>query len=301
VRPNIIPAAGRLLNASNTVRFSFIERDKVIETPVFNLTQARLGELAAHHRVIRPPNLAIVGVSGIGKTHAITDFVEHHKPRRAADGRLKVPVLHVQYPPLSDGRWLARTLVKKLGYQLALPQGDMAVFELLVDLLEDAGTRLIIIEELNQLADWPRTHVREFYGIGRWLSNESRIPMVLSGTDEVLDLIDGDVQLARRFERLQLPLWKLDEDFAGFVSGYVQTIPLRNETLIDRSFIEQVYEMGEGITDTTVKILQRAAKRAILDGAELIERRHISSDATLPPPAAGRRRVARRPKRRRAP
>lgn len=301
MRPNIIPQAARLLNASTAARFSFIERDKVIETPVFNLIQARLGEMETHHRVIRPPNLAVVGVSGIGKTHAITDFADHRKPRRSADGRLKVPVLHVQYPPLAESRWLAQTLVKGLGYQLALPRGDMAIFELLLDLLEDADTRLIIIEELNQLHDWPRADVRDFYGITRWLSNQSRIPMVLSGTDEVLDLIDGDVQLTRRFERLQLPLWKLDEDFAGFVSGYVQTIPLRNETLIDRSFIERVYEMGEGITDTTVKILQRAAKRAILDGAELIEHRHISSDATLPPPAAGRRRVARRPKRRRAP
>ena len=301
MRPNIIPQAARLLNASNAARFSFIERDKVIETPVFNLIQARLGDLAAHHRVIRPPNLAIVGLSGIGKTHAITDFVEHRKPRRSAGGRLKVPVLHVQYPPAAESRWLAQTLVKGLGYQLALPRGDMAIFELLLDLLEDADTRLIIIEELNQLTEWPRADVRYFYGIARWLSNESRIPMVLSGTDEVLDLIDGDVQLTRRFERLKLPPWKLDEDFAGFVSGYIQTIPLRNETQIDRSFIERVHEVGEGITDTTVKVLQRAAKAAILDGAELIEQRHICDDPTLPPPAAGRRRVARRTKRRRAP
>ncbi|NGM48428.1 AAA family ATPase [Caulobacter sp. 602-2] len=300
MRANIIPQAARLLEATNATRFSFIERDKVIETPIFNLIQARLGELVAHHRVIRPPNLAIVGVSGIGKTHAITDFVEHRKPRRSPDGRLKVPVLHAQYPPLTDSRWLARALVKKLGYQLALPRGDMAIFELLVDLLEEADTRLIIIEELNQLVDWPRAQVREFYGVARWLSNESQIPIVLSGTDEVLDLIDGDVQLTRRFERLQLPPWKLDETFAGFVSAYLQTIPLRNETLIDRSFIEQVHEAGQGITDTTVKILQRAAKRAILDGTELIESRHIISDATLPPPTAGKRLVARRVKRRRA-
>lgn len=298
MRPNIIPEAARLLDASNTTRFSFIERDKVIETPVFNMIQARLGELVAHHRVIRPPNLATVGVSGIGKTHAITDFVEHHKPRRSADGRLKVPVLHAQYPPLSDSRWLARTLVKKLGYQLALPRGDMAIFELLIDLLEDADTRLIVIEELNQLTDWSRTHVREFYGVARWLSNESQIPLVLSGTNEVLDLIDGDVQLIRRFERLQLPLWKLDETFAGFVSAYIQTLPLRQETPIDRSFIEQVYEAGQGITDTTVKVLQRAAKRAILDGTELIRPSHIASDATLPPPTAGRRVIMRRRRRR---
>jgi len=300
VNTNIIPQAARLLDASTAARFAFIERDKIIETPNFNLVQTRLGELYAHHRVIRPPNLAVVGVSGIGKTHAITDFVEHRKPRRSASGRLKIPVLHVEYPPSADSRWLATTLVRALGYLLALPRGNSAICELLLDLLEDAQTRLIIIEEINQLYEWPRSEVREFYGLARWLSNKSQIPMVLSGTDEVLDLIGGDDQLNRRFERLRLPEWKLDEAFAGFVSAYVQTIPLRNETSIDRSFIERVHEAGEGITDTTVKVLQRAAKRAILDGAELIESRHILRDATQPPPAAGKRPVARRAKRRRA-
>nr|WP_232792983.1 TniB family NTP-binding protein [Caulobacter hibisci] len=288
-----------MLNASNAARFSFIERDKVIETPNFTLIQNRLAELEAHHRVIRPPNLAIVGESGIGKTHALTDFADHRPPRRSAEGRLKVRVLHVQYPPLPDNRWLAGSMASKLGYQLALPRGEMAVFELLVDLLEDASTRLIIVEELNQLAEWPRSEVREFHGIIRWLSNESKVPMVLSGTEEVLDLIDGDVQLRRRFERLILSPWKLDEAFAGFVSGYLQTIPLRNETVIDRSFIERLHEAAEGITDTTVKVLQNAAKHAILDGAEKIEARHIQKDATQPPPSTGKRQVARRTKRRR--
>jgi hypothetical protein len=300
MRPNLIPQAERLLSASNAARFSFIERDKVIETPSFIQIQARLAELEAHHRVIRPPNLAIVGVSGIGKTHAITDFVDHRRPRRAADGRLKIRILHAQYPPIPESRWFAKMLLRKLGHPMGLPHGEMAIFELLVDMLEQAETRSIIIEELNQLYEWPRAQVREFYGVARWLSNESQIPLVLSGTDEVLDLIDGDVQLTRRFERLQLLPWALDEAFSGFIRSYIQTIPLRNETQIDRSFIEKVHQAGQGITDTTVKILQRAAKYAILDGSEAIEHRHIVGDASLPPPSAGRRSIASRGKRRRA-
>ena len=73
--PHLIPEAARLVVAAAAVRFSFIERDKVIETPMFDAVQARLQELYAHHRVIRPPNIAIVGPSGIGKTHAIDDFM----------------------------------------------------------------------------------------------------------------------------------------------------------------------------------------------------------------------------------
>ena len=295
---HLIPEAARLLDSPAATRFSFIESDKVIETPVFNLIQARLHELYAHPRVLRPPNLAIVGPSGVGKSHALSDFAERYPPRRAQDRRLKVPVLHIEYPPEPDNDWLVATLAKGLGHKIGLHRKKSAAFAQLLDWLEEAATRLIIIEEVNQLYDWGGQHHREFYGVTRWLSNQSQVPIVLSGTDEVLQLIDGDVQLVRRFERLQLASFALNDEFAGFLKGYLCTLPLRNETLLDRSFIERVHEAGQGLVDTTVKVLQRAAKRAILDGADCISLDHICADADLPPPVGGPRQVVRRRRRR---
>ncbi len=291
---HLIPEAARLLGRSEAARFSFIEEDKVIETPIFNLIQARLHELFVHPRVLRPPNLAIVGPSGVGKSHALTDFSERYPRRRAHDGQLKVPVLHIEYPPEPDNGWLVATLAKGLGYGLPFPKRKSAAFDQLLDSLEDAATRLIIIEEVNQLNEWGGQHHREFYGVARWLSNQSQVPIVLSGTEEVLQLIDGDVQLIRRFERLELGSFALNEAFAGFVKGYLCTLPLRNETLMDRSFIERVHEAGQGLVDTTVKVLQRAAKRAILDGSDRVLLEHIRADADLPPPVGSPRRAVRR-------
>lgn len=291
---HLIPQAVRWLTASPAARFAFIERDKVVPTPDFELTTGRLHELYVHHRIMRPPNLALVGPSGIGKSHAITEFMAKRKPRRnPATGDLKVPVLHIEHPPLPGPTWYAKTIAKGLGYTLQLPRTFADTYELLLERLELAQTRLIIIEEVNQLYGWPRIHMKEFYGITRWISNRSQIPQVISGTSEVFDILEGDVQLVRRFERLELKPFGLNEDFAGFVAAYIRTLPLRLPTAIDRSLIERVHEAGQGITDTTVKVLQRAAKRAILSGEEQVLAKHVQIDSTSVPPvvkrATGRR------------
>lgn len=286
---HLISQAARLVDAPMATRFAFIERDKVIPTPDFLLSTGRLLELHNHHRILRPPNMALVGPAGIGKSHAIADFVEKRKPLRdRATGDLRVPVLHVQHPPIPGPRWYAKTLAKGLGYAVALPRTYADMFDIILERLEIARTRLIIVEEVNELYGWPHVHMREFYGLTRWLSNRSQIPQVLSGTTEVLDILAGDVQLVRRFERLEMKPFALDETFAGFVAAYLRTIPLRLPSDMDRSFIERVHEAGEGITDTTVKVLQRAAKRAIITGAERVLLEHIEIDSTAVPPVLGR-------------
>ena len=288
---HLTPQAARMLGATQSARFAFIERDKVIATPGLELVLGRLQELYEHHKILRPPNLALVGPSGIGKTHAITAFMARRKPRHSLSGELRVPVLHVEYPPLPSPGWYAQTLAKGLGFNVPLPRSPSDRFELIIQRLETARTQLIIVEEVNQLEAWAGAHVREFYGLTRWLSNRSQVPMVLSGTTQVLDLIQGDIQLVRRFERLELKPWACDADFGGFIKAYLRHVPLRLQTELSRNLIEEVHAAGQGITDTVVKVLQRAAKRAIASGDERILPRHVDkiAEPTATPVRRGRR------------
>lgn len=292
---HLVPDAARMADASDAARFRFIERDKLVPTPSFSAATQHFEELFGHQRTIRPPNLAFVGPSGIGKSLTIDQFVARHRPRRhRTSGEWKVPVLHVEHPPLPGPGWYARTIAQGLGYTVALPRNHADMFEVILERIERAEVRLIITEEVNQIYGWPRAHIQEFYGVTRWLSNKSRVPQVVSGTDEVLEILDGDIQLVRRFERLQLSPFALDETFAGFLKAYLQTLPLRRPTALDRGLIERVYEAGEGITDTTVKVLQRAAKRAIMSKAEVIKLEDIQAADVGRRPDERRRRKPRR-------
>lgn len=297
--PHLMPEAARMLDASLAAKFSFIDRDKVIPTATFDFVQDRLAELYAHPQVIRPPGVALAGPSGIGKSMAVDEFMRRRRPRRSPHtGLLLVPVLYLEYPPIPSSRWYASTILKGLGYTGPISVNYSEIFELMLERFELARTRLIICEELNQLEQWPLDTVREWYGVTRWLMNKTKIPQVLVGTEQILDLLDGDVQMVRRFERLELKPWVLGPEFAGFVRAYLGTLPLSEETVLTDQMLQRIHEAGQGITDTVVKVLNRAAKKALVGKKGSILLEHIAPDASLPPPVVtGRKLIRRRRKR----
>ncbi|MES3028109.1 MAG: TniB family NTP-binding protein [Pseudomonadota bacterium] len=289
------PTAARMVGRSISARFSFIERDRVLETPPLLQTHDRLAEMYAHPQISRPPNLAIIAASGAGKSHAVKDFLRQHPRRRTADGRLRLPILFVEYPPFAGQNWLATAMLAALGYEAGLPRETSRLHELIIERLILAGTRLIIIEEVSRLYKFASAHLLDFYGFIVWLSNQSQVPIVLTGIEELSPVIEGDLQLVRRFERLEILPWKLGQDFTDFVHTYLSMMPLAEPSQIDRSMLERLMEASQGNTDTLVKALQRAAKAAILDKQERLLLKHVKNiDAFSPPPVAAGRRVQRR-------
>ena len=289
------PTAARMVGRSISARFSFIERDRVLETPALLKIQDRLAELYAHPQISRPPNLAIIAASGAGKSHAVKDFLPRHPRRRTADGRLRVPILFVEYPPFAGQNWLATGILAALGYEAGLPRETSRLHELIVERLVLAGTRLVIIEEVSRLYKFSAADMLDFYGFIVWLSNQSQVPIVLTGIEELGPVIEGDLQLVRRFERLEIPPWTLGQDFTDFVHSYLRMMPLAKPTVIDRSMLERLMEASKGNTDTLVKALQRAAKAAIMDKQERLLPKHVKNiDAFTPPPVAPGRKVQRR-------
>lgn len=296
---HLVPQAARLLSASLAARFAFLERDKVVPTTTFNMLQAHLETLFTGPRVNRPPALAVGGMSGIGKSMGVKDFLRKHKPRRdKASGILLVPVLYLEYPPVAGTHWYLKALFEGLGYKSIIPQHTSDAFALLLTRLALARTRLIICEEVHQICGSRPDVIREWYGITRWLMNQSKIPQVLVGTEEMFDLLDGDIQLIRRFDRLELAPWDNGPELAGFAKGYLRTVPLPEETVITSGLLDQIYETGQGIPDTTVKVLNRAAKKAMVAACSRILPEHIAADATLAAPVVTGRKAIPRYKRR---
>lgn len=295
---HLAPQAARLLTSSIQAQFSFIDRDKVIETGRFKFATMRGEELYAHPLIGRPPNLLMYGPSGIGKSHICDAIVARHPVRRnRATGDLIIPILRMEFPPDPNRRWFAKELALGLGYHVALPRDPSDVFALLLRRLYEARTRLIICEEIGNLPGFPRQQVQEFYGMTRWISNQSKIPIIYTGIDAALGLIEGDVQIARRFERLELRPWEADTEFGGFIKAYLRFMPLQKPTVCDEALIVRVHQASGGITDSVVKILNRAAKRAIQDGTQCITPDGVLQDADLPPPTVTGRAVVRRPRR----
>jgi hypothetical protein len=151
----------------------------------------------------------LVGPPNNGKT-AILDRLLRSYPLsvdRFAD-RTRIPVLGFEAPPRPAlGRFLKSALAKTGALVFG---GDRPMMmRYLATVLERVGTRILAIDDAQNLLAGPRWEQQEFYSALRELAERARISLLLIGTLELFEL-EPFVPTAHL---LPLPAWPLDEDF----------------------------------------------------------------------------------------
>ena len=131
------------------------------------------------------------------------------------------------------GRPNERRLYAQILAVVGTPQNPRATIVELertaVRLLGDLGAQVLVLDEIHNVlaASWREQRV--VFNTLRYLSNELKLSLVCFGITEARQAINGDVQLARRFDALSLPRWTADKDFEQLVLAIVRNLPLRAE------------------------------------------------------------------------
>ncbi len=102
------------------------------------------------------------------------------------------------------------------------------------------------------------------------LSNELKLSLVCFGIAEAREAVNGDVQLARRFDVLTLPRWPADEEFEQFVLAIIHH-PLRRPSLLSARALRRILQVSGEITVWVVRLLNDLAIQGIESGAEEIK------------------------------
>ena len=151
-----------------------------------------------------PECLAITGETGTGKTRLLTTFSNRY-PRSEHDDHSEIPVVYVKVPARCTIKRLAGLLLQAMGSAFWNCGDEEDRTHQLLTLLDGCNVRLIILDEVNHLAD--RGAAKTHYEIGDWikqLSGESRKPIVLAGTPSASILWETNEQLADRYEVVSL-------------------------------------------------------------------------------------------------
>ncbi len=182
--------------------------------PQVMVAQERLKELFAYECDGEEPEcLAIIGDTGTGKTTLLENFV-NSRPRVEHPEFTEVPVLYVEVPAKCSVRMLAAILLRALGSPYWNRGDEADRTDQLCTLLKGCRVRMIIMDEVNHLAD--RGAEKSHYHVGDWIKQLirlSRLPVVLAGTPAAAILWDTNEQLADRF-REQIVLQPLSMDGA---------------------------------------------------------------------------------------
>lgn len=277
--------ARELLSGSDASRIEAIRKGFWIPYTRAKEILERLDDLLSHPRVIRMPNMLIVGRTNNGKTHILRRFLERHPPNPNPEGEAAiVPVVFVEAPSSPDrGEFYNRILEsvhapRRRGAKIL--EMEHQVEKILVAL----KVKILMLDEIHHLIAGGLSKQREFRNAIKSLGNRLQISIVAAGIEESFNAFNTDPQLSNRFKPISLPPWPLDQEFQKLVATLERRIPLRlPSNLTKNEMLIRIHGMSEGALGEICSVVSLAAVQAIRSGDERISLKLLDSLKWVPP------------------
>ncbi|WP_213981573.1 TniB family NTP-binding protein [Sphingomonas sp. dw_22] len=276
---------------SDKKRIEWIRTERWVGFPKAAGVVERLQTLLDYPKRPRMPCLLIYGRSGMGKSMAIAKFVrEHPAVFDKQEGSTAMPVVAFQMPkePLEEDFYDQLLAAVGLSFRQAL--GKREASRLSMRMLKELGTRILIVDEMNNMLAGTSRQQRLFLNLIRFITNELSMPIVCAGTPEAHRALLFDQHLADRFDAIELTPWRNDESFALLLRSLASTRPLREPSDLEGGAVrKRLMQLSEGITGRVFRLVEEAAIAAIKSGRERIDEDAFADDALVPPLASMQR------------
>ncbi len=233
----------------------------------------QMEELFNHPRILRMPNMLIVGASNNGKTQILHHFEEKHKPDPNPDGDYSiVPVLFVEAPGKPDIGAFYDKILEAVWQPYSIRAKDSDKEREVKKVLRSIHLKVLMIDEIQHIIAGGQAKQREFRNSLKSLGNELQISIICAGVEEAFNAFNTDSQLSNRFEPAFLPKWNMNNEYGDLLESFERRLPLRKESNLrgDSAMAQKVLWMSEGILGEIHEVLKRAAILAIKDKTEQI-------------------------------
>lgn len=293
--PHLSKAASQLADMPDEQRILAIKTGTWISYTRAKQLLDQMEELFNHPRVIRMPNMLIVGSSNNGKTQILRRFEQNHKPDPNPDGEYSIiPVLFVESPGKPDIGMFYDNILEAVWqpYSIRAKESDKA--RKVKDVLRSIQLKVLMIDEIQHIIAGSQAKQREFRNTLKTLGNELQISIICAGVNEAFNAFNTDEQLSNRFEPEFLPKWNLDNEFGDLLESFERRLPLRKPSNLrgNPAIAQKVLWMSEGILGEIHEVLKRSATLAIKNKTEqitlaIIEKIHWTQPSkrkVMPPP-----------------
>lgn len=281
---HLTPETRALAQHADERRIAYLAEDRWIDYPRAREALQELERLLRSPERTRMPGLLIHGESNIGKSMIIQKFLRTHSSGEfnVMTGLLQVDILAVEMPPAPQERRLYGQLLMALNAPYRPGDRLASVEQTALALLRKVGLRMIVVDEVHNLLAGSAREQRAALNLLKFLSNQLRCAIVVVGTRDALAAMQSDEQIVSRFPGLELPRWRENEDFRGFLAGFERQLPLKQASKLadSRAMVSLVMSATGGVTGKIGALLSRAAEAAIRTGKECITAELLQSVAT---------------------
>jgi hypothetical protein len=233
----------------------------------------QMEELFNHPRIIRMPNMLIVGPSNNGKTQILRRFEQNHKPDPNPDGDYSiVPVLFVEAPGKPDIGAFYDKILEAVWQPYSIRAKDSDKEREVKKVLRSIQLKVLMIDEIQHIIAGSQAKQREFRNSLKTLGNELQVSIICAGVNEAFNAFNTDEQLSNRFEPEFLPKWSLDNEYGDLLESFERRLPLRKPSNLrgNPALAQKVLWMSEGILGEIHEVLKRSAILAIKNKSDQI-------------------------------
>ncbi len=230
-----------------------------------------------------PICIALIGESRSGKTRVLTHVEEKYPRQRLRDG-LRIPVLRVTTPARPTIKGFAEEILTSIGDPRPEKGTEKNMSSRIVTLLQQAGTRMIMVDEFQHFYDKERHrvmhHVADWFKV---LVDKCSAALVVSGLESCQAVLQQNEQLAGRFlAPIYMPRfdWKnpiLREEFIGILEAFHTGLDHFDIPKLDTDEMAfRFFCATGGLMGYITKILRQAVWNALDTGTHVITLEDLS-------------------------
>jgi hypothetical protein len=277
----MVSAVGHAMALDDAARIDGILSDRWVSYPQGLAVLRHLEDLLRGARRTRMPSLVVVGDPDMGKTTILRKFMRGQPVSfDVASGLARMEVVAMEAPPEADEQRFYAAVLEAVG--APIPAGRVIDMERAVHgQLQRLQTRLLVIDETNNLVIGAASAQRKTLAALRRLSNTLSMSMAYFGTPEALNALASDPQIEGRAQPYRLARMPNDATYGAIVSAVVAHLPLRIRSDVDVHFIDAVHELSGGSPGKTFRLLNAAGVEAIDSGRERITLKSLRTEEVV--------------------
>lgn len=281
MNPNLAPQFRKYLEMSDEERIYFIQKDKWIDYPLANKVLLKMQDIFNAPKSIRSRGMLLYGDSNNGKTAILKKFYRDFSKDEYIDedGDLihLMPIVYVISESSSDESVMFSKILSAMNVPVNHKEKVTKKKEEVIYNLGIMKTKLIIIDEIQNVLQGPYNKMTQLITSLKTLNNTTAIPIILAGTQDAMSAISIDNQTKSRFKPLELPNWNNDENFSRFITTIEAMLPLKKASNLYQNYelLTYIHELSNGCIGEVIDILKDASIYAIRTKSERITEKEI--------------------------
>ncbi|MFJ6172132.1 ATP-binding protein [Curtobacterium sp. NPDC092190] len=271
--------------AHDRARILYLSGGIVLATPHYTKARTQLEKAFAANagRNSGHAGVVISGNSTLGKTTLCKSLMRHiyrsygtQFPDFRAHNR--IPVVYIEVPAGSTGKLLMRTFADFFGLTVSSSETMLSIRSRVVDLLNAAGTQLVVIDELHNLSRHTQGN-GESHDLLKNLHNDLAATFLYAGINvKKMLATERGAQIGGRFSLLELRPYNLSSQkeartWKALINTFEKQLPLRHQehgSLADLA--DYLHARTNGSIGSLGRLLTGAATEAITDPSIPFER-----------------------------